>query len=140
MAADIFGFITTVDGDGGIGQEFGTLSEAIDVVSPMLYPSHYSKGWFGFDKPNDHPGEVVGLALDDGIERRRGAAIIRPWLQDFYYNPAQVREEIRAAEDRGLGWMLWNARSRFQLDALDPDPPGDRVPVEGSGTGAQPGS
>ena len=124
VAADIFGFITTVRGDGGIGQEFVVLSQTLDVVSPMLYPSHYSRGWFGFEVPNDHPGEVVGHALDDAIERRQGAAIIRPWLQDFGYTPAQVRAEIRAAEaeGRGLGWMLWNAVSRFEMDALDPAP------------------
>ena len=124
VAADIFGFITTVRGDGGIGQEFVALSQTLDVVSPMVYPSHYSRGWFGFDVPNDHPGAVVGHALDDAIERRQGPAIIRPWLQDFGYTPAQVRAEIRAAEaeGRGLGWMLWNAASRFELDALDTAP------------------
>ena len=142
VAADIFGFITTVQGDGGIGQEFVALSQTLDVISPMLYPSHYSRGWFGFDVPNNHPGEVVGHALDDAIERRQGSAIIRPWLQDFGYNPAQVRAEIRAAEARGggLGWMLWNAVSRFQVDALEAAP----QPASGSGaaTGApaDPGS
>ena len=130
VAADIFGFITTVQGDGGIGQEFVALSQTLDVVSPMLYPSHYSRGWFGFEVPNNHPGEVVGRALDDALKRRQGPAIIRPWLQDFGYNAAQVRAEIRAAEAEGrdLGWMLWNAVSRFELDALDPAP----LPESGS--------
>ena len=122
VAADIFGFITSVEGDGGIGQEFGALSAAADVLSPMVYPSHYSRGWFGFEKPNDHPREVVGGALDAGLRRLEGSAVVRPWLQDFYYNPSQVREEIEAAEERSLGWMLWNARSRFQMEAIDPAP------------------
>ena len=137
VAADIFGFITSVKGDGGIGQEFDALSEAVDVVSPMVYPSHYSTGWFGFDRPNDHPGEVVGQALDAGIRRRQSSAIVRPWLQDFYYEPSQVREQIEAAEVRSLGWMLWNARSRFQLDAIDADSP-PAVPAEaGKGAGVE---
>lgn len=119
VAADIFGFITSVRGDGGIGQELGALSSTVDVLSPMVYPSHYSRGWFGVDVPNDHPGIVVSGALSDGIERVEGSAVIRPWLQDFYYTPAQVREQIEAAEDRSLGWMLWNARSRFQVAALE---------------------
>ncbi|MCY4370864.1 MAG: hypothetical protein OXF41_15940 [bacterium] len=122
VAADIFGFITSARGDGGIGQELGVLSRTIDVISPMLYPSHYSKGWFGLDRPNDHPGVVVSEALADGIERLEGAAVIRPWLQDFYYTPSGVREQIEAAEDQALGWMLWNSRSRFQIEALDAEP------------------
>jgi len=120
VGADIFGFITSVAGDGGIGQEFNTLSATADVVSPMVYPSHYSSGWFGFKVPNDHPGEVVGQALDAGLGRVEGQSVIRPWLQDFYYTPSQVREQIEAAEARSLGWMLWNAASRFELEALDP--------------------
>ena len=125
VAADIFGFITSARGDGGIGQELGSLSRTIDVISPMVYPSHYSRGWFGLDRPNDHPGVVVSEALADGIERLEGSAVIRPWLQDFYYNPSEVREQIEAAESQALGWMLWNARSRFQTEALDAaEPPG----------------
>ena len=142
VAADIFGFITTARGDGGIGQEFATLSQTLDVISPMVYPSHYSSGWFGFDRPNDHPGEVVGRALDDAIGRREGSAIIRPWLQDFGYNPAQVRAEIEAAEAEGreLGWMLWNAGSRFEVDALDRAPQPDTGSAEGAETPVDPGS
>ena len=142
VAADIFGFITSVVGDGGIGQEIGALSTSVDVLSPMVYPSHYSKGWFGFDKPNDHPGAVVGQALDAGLERLEGPAVVRPWLQDFYYDPSQVREEIEAAEARSLGWMLWNARSRFQTDALDAARPISDAPTgEGNaGTAAGPDS
>ena len=138
VAADIFGFITSVVDDGGIGQQFNTLSTTADVISPMVYPSHYSKGWFGFDKPNDHPGAVVGQALDAGIVRLEGPAVIRPWLQDFYYDPAQVREEIEAAEGRKLGWMLWNSKSRFQLDALDSDSPSASAP-DGEGDAGAPG-
>ena len=123
VGADIFGFITNVIGDGGIGQEFTALSATADVISPMVYPSHYSTGWFGFDTPNDHPGEVVAGALDAGLKRREGKSIIRPWLQDFYYTPEQVREQIDAAEARSLGWMLWNAASVFNVEALDPESP-----------------
>jgi hypothetical protein len=46
--------------------------------------------------------------------------VLRPWIQDFYYNASQVRAQIEAAEERGLGWMLWNALSRFTEGALLP--------------------
>lgn len=120
VAADIFGFITSTPNDGGIGQQLEELAEVVDVLSPMLYPSHYSEGWFGFEVPNDHPGPVVAAALDDGIERLGSSVVIRPWIQDFYYNSAQVRQQIDAAEERELGWMLWNVFSRFAEGALNP--------------------
>lgn len=130
VAADIFGFITSVNNDGGIGQEFSRLSSTADVLSPMVYPSHYSSGWFGYNDPNSHPGSVVAAALDDGMVRLEGTAIVRPWLQDFYYNASQVRAQIDAAENRSMGWMLWNAHSRFQWAALDATPQEDPPPEE----------
>jgi hypothetical protein len=135
VAADIFGFITSVSDDGGIGQQFETLSTVTDVLSPMVYPSHYSTGWFGFNTPNDNPGPVAAGALDDGMPRLQGAAVIRPWFQDFFYDSSQVRAQIDAAESRSLGWMLWNSSSNFQVGALDPaeQTPATLVTDEGDG-------
>lgn len=121
VGADIFGFITTVNGDGGIGQQLEALAGTVDVLSPMLYPSHYSRGWFGYDSPVANPGAVVAAALDDGLERVEGEVIIRPWIQDFSYDAGQVREQIDAASARNLGWMLWNALSEFTEGALRTD-------------------
>ena len=120
VAADIFGFITTARDDGGIGQQWEIVADALDVVSPMLYPSHYSADWYGFANPVDHPGEMVARALEDGISRLERGAIIRPWLQDFGYTDAQVRAQTESAEAFGLGWMLWNAFSNVSVGALDP--------------------
>lgn len=120
VAGDIFGFITTARDDGGIGQQWEIVADALDVVSPMLYPSHYSTGWYGFDRPVDHPGDMVRRALEDGIERLERGTVIRPWLQDFGYTADQVREQTESAEAFGLGWMLWNAFSNVSVDALDP--------------------
>jgi hypothetical protein len=123
VSADIFGFITTNRTDGGIGQQLEMLAGVTDVLSPMIYPSHYSTGWFGFTNPNDNPGPVIAGALDDGLERVFGQVILRPWLQDFSYNAQQVRAQIDSAEERDAGWMLWNARANYTVEALDGPPP-----------------
>lgn len=120
VSADIFGFITRTSGDGGIGQQLELLSEVTDALSPMIYPSHYSTGWYGFEVPNDHPGPVVAGAIDDGLERIEGEVILRPWIQDFYYTDDQVREQIDVANERNVGWILWNAVSNYSVGALDP--------------------
>jgi hypothetical protein len=118
VAADVFGFTTTAIDDGGIGQKWEEVTAVLDVVSPMLYPSHYANDWFGFSDPNQYPGPVVANALDDGIGRLARQLVIRPWLQDFGYNSTQVRDQIAEAEARGLGWMLWNAKSTVTVEAL----------------------
>lgn len=120
VAADIFGYLTTAVDDGGIGQRWEDMAGIVDVVSPMLYPSHYDAGWYGFEQPNQNPGEMIDLALQDGMERLPRNVVVRPWLQDFGYDEAQVREQIASAESYGLGWMLWNAESKVTVTALDP--------------------
>ena len=120
VAADVFGFLTTDKGDGGIGQRWEDMALIVDVVSPMVYPSHYDSGWYGFDRPNEHPGAMVSFALEDGMERLPNNVVVRPWLQDFGYDASQVRAQITSAEEFGLGWMLWNAKSEVTTAALQP--------------------
>jgi hypothetical protein len=140
-AADIFGWITNTPTDGGIGQHFESIIGAVDVVSPMIYPSHYSSGWYGFTVPNDHPREVVTFASRDALARMGGSTVVlRPWIQDFWYTAGQVRAQIDAMADLGLGWMSWNILSDFttgaypgdgELDAGSPTPPPEQLPESG---------
>ncbi len=116
----MFAIVLSTANDQGIGQRPEELSEVVDVISPMIYPSHYSRGWLGFADPNDHPGPVTADALDDGAPRLAPGTIMRPWLQAFFYTPSQVREGIDAAAERGFGWMLWHVRGVYDLDALPP--------------------
>lgn len=142
-AADIFGWITNTPTEGGIGQQFESIAGVVDVVSPMIYPSHYSSGWYGFTSPNDHPAEVVTFASRDALERMSGSTVVlRPWLQDFWYSAGQVREQIVAVDGLGLGWMTWNILSEFtaggyplagelQAQAVPPPPIAEPPPRSG---------
>ncbi|HEX4574084.1 MAG TPA: putative glycoside hydrolase [Gemmatimonadales bacterium] len=128
---DIFGLTASATDDLGIGQVWEDFASVADVVLPMVYPSHYTRGAYGFAWPNGQPYRVVRTALTAALERSRplaGGAEIRPFLQAFTlgrrlprYTPHEIREEIRAAEDVGItSWVLWNPRSVYQRDALRP--------------------
>ena len=116
VSADIFAIVLSVYDDQGIGQRVEELSWTVDAISPMIYPSHYGPGWLDLDDPNDHPAEVVGQALAAGMPRLEGGALMRPWLQAFSWDAAQVLESIATAELATNGWMLWNAISEFEED------------------------
>ena len=120
ISADIFGIVVSTINDQSIGQRPEDLSRHLDAISPMLYPSHYSDGWLGLPDPNDHPYRVVANALDSAAPRIE-AGVLRPWLQAFWWTNAQIRESIQAAEDRGVGWLLWNSGSRFERAAIPTD-------------------
>jgi hypothetical protein len=66
-SADIFGYVLNAKNDNGIGQYLETIVNTVDFISPMVYPSHYSKGSFGYSYPNNFPYEVVTAALNDGL-------------------------------------------------------------------------
>jgi hypothetical protein len=137
VSADIFGVMTNVADDMGIGQLWEEVVQAADHLHPMVYPSHYYSGYYGFPTPDAHPYEVVRIGLEDGVQRARllqgrGTAEISPWLQAFTadylhdgvtYTAGSVRNQIQATYDAGLkGWILWNPRSDFApyLSALRP--------------------
>jgi hypothetical protein len=130
VSADIFGVMTNVEDDMGIGQLWEEVVRAADHLHPMVYPSHYRAGYYGFARPDANPYEVVRIALEDGVTRAgyvrapgTRTATIEPWLQAFTadylhdgvtYDAGRLRAQIQATYDAGLkGWILWNPRSDF---------------------------
>jgi hypothetical protein len=135
ISADMFGLTTSSNDDLGIGQVLVDALPYFDYVSPMVYPSHYSKGYLGFAKPAEHPYDVVKYSMGTAVGRAIAASSspekLRPWLQAFdlgaIYTPAMVRAQIQATNDVGLSsWMLWDAGSVYDKN--------DLVQREGSST------
>jgi hypothetical protein len=129
FTADVFGVTTSAERDVGIGQVWESFIDQVDVALPMIYPSHYWRGSFGYQVPNAFPYEVVLRALRDAQRRSariEGAGTTRPWLQDFSlgqppYQAAEVRAQIQATYDAGIDeWILWNPGSRYTEAALEP--------------------
>ena len=138
VTADVFGLVTHLEGDVGIGQQWEKVIAAADAVLPMVYPSHYSTGLYGLKHPNAHPYEIVRLSMQEARERteevaRQGKTVgeIRPWLQamsatwmdDIEYGSPHLRQQIQATYDSGLkSWALWNPSSKYDpyLAALRP--------------------
>lgn len=121
LSAAVFGIVTSTPDDQGLGQRPEEVSAQIDALSPMVYPSHYSDGWLGFEDPNAHPYDVTTGALSDALPRMEPGSQLRPYLQAFYWTNEQIRSSIQAAEDLGSGWMLWNINSNFDREALPSD-------------------
>jgi hypothetical protein len=126
FGADVFPISFIASDDQGIGQRPEVIMPYVDYFDPMVYPSHYYAGSFGFAVPNDHPYDVINATLKLMNAERVGLPlVIRPWIQDFGYGDfppytaAQVQAEMKALRDNGAqGWMIWNARARFTTTAL----------------------
>ncbi|KJD45399.1 putative glycoside hydrolase [Paenibacillus terrae] len=129
VSVDIFGYAASVPAAEGIGQDFAKISENVDVISPMIYPSHYTTGWFGVKDPDKNPYQTIKGSMADTHKKLDPTGklkpIIRPWIQDFTaswlgsghyakYGKTQVEDQIRALKDMKVDeYLLWNATNRY---------------------------
>lgn len=128
ISADVFGLTTSVHDDMGIGQKWETITQYVDVISPMMYPSHYAKGTYGIPNPEANPYQLIKKGLKDAIEKNnkvqskgKSVAIIRPWYQDFDmkipYTLNEVQYQIRAGNELGINdYLLWNASNTYSFN------------------------
>jgi hypothetical protein len=134
--ADIFGLVTTVRGALEVGQWWEKISPNVDVVLPMVYPSHYPRGAFGIAVPNAEPYKVLKTALDTARVRDEKLGLtkaehVRPWIQAFTlgkppYGPEEIKQQKQAIYDAGYkGWVLWSPGSMYDafVPALDKSKP-----------------
>jgi hypothetical protein len=129
VTADVFGLTATDTTDMGIGQRWEMFIDQVDVVLPMIYPSHFARGTYKLRNPNARPYETINHALKDAIARSDSipnAARVIPWYQDFTlgsprYGVAQIRAQMKAGYDNGFqSWILWNPSSTYTIAALEP--------------------
>jgi hypothetical protein len=129
VSVDIFGYAAAVPAAEGIGQDFEKISENVDVISPMIYPSHYSTGWYGSKVPDAAPYATIAGAIKDTTKKLEPInalnlkPIVRPWIQDFTaswvkgyikYGKHELDEQIRALKDNGVEeYLLWNAVNTY---------------------------
>jgi hypothetical protein len=129
VTADVFGYTATDTTEMGIGQRWEMFIDQMDVVLPMVYPSHFARNSYQIAHPNAHPYETLDHAFKDMIARSApfsNAAKIIPWYQDFTLGPPryrapQIRAQKQAGYDNGFqSWILWNPKSNYTLAALEP--------------------
>ncbi|HBS93050.1 MAG TPA: GTP-binding protein, partial [Firmicutes bacterium] len=98
---------------------------------PMVYPSHYWTGSFGYKVPDREPYGVVRQSSKDHLVRMEAVdskIILRPWLQDFTaswvkgyirYGVEEIHAQLRALEDLGIKeYLVWNAGNKYTEEAF----------------------
>jgi hypothetical protein len=106
------------------GQDIVGMAHYCDVLSPMIYPSHF----FGMDNvahPGDEPAHFIGesMARFELITHPNGdlstGVVIRPWLQAFRwrtktYSPEYIKIQVETARAKGgIGFLFWNAANDY---------------------------
>ena len=125
--ADIFGLVTTVGGPLEVGQKWEKLSPNVDVVLPMVYPSHYPRGDLGVADPERRsrttsssrrsPGRASAIrssafknpnTFGRGFRRSRSASRNTA-------RPRSRRRKRRSTTPGYDGWVMWNPGSIYDV-------------------------
>lgn len=144
LAADVFGVITRNwdDKPEDLGQTWRKIANNTEYICPMVYPSHYSTGWYDFTYPDAHPYGVLAGSMKEAIKKNAAQtdpAVIRPWIQGFTagwvkghinYTPEAIREQIKACRDLGVNdYLIWDAGNTYDprifFYTYDPKPSED---------------
>ncbi|MCD6322072.1 MAG: hypothetical protein J7L77_03490 [Clostridiales bacterium] len=151
LSVDIFGITCIESYDaGGIGQSISVFNDNIDVISPMIYPSHYANSstrTMGngvgsiingnlYEKPDLDPYGVVYDTLvvaADKISKIEGyKATMRPYLQGFTatylptdywteYGAEKFQDQIQAVYDAGYkSWIFWDSSPSYPASYFGP--------------------
>lgn len=115
LSIDVFG-MTFIGEQERIGQNIEELAPYVDIIAPMPYPSHFPKGFLGYDDPSQYPYEVIAYTLQQGRSKfaLTPNVIVRPWLQAFslgvVYDSAKIQAQVQAVQDNGItSWWFWNS-------------------------------
>ncbi|MEN8006621.1 MAG: putative glycoside hydrolase [Candidatus Krumholzibacteriota bacterium] len=136
ISADLYGIMAwdQIEDLALTGQHVPTIASLVDVICPMIYPSHFGPGFEGRKRPGDDPVYFISEGTRRFLDLAAGQAEVRPWLQAFPYRVTRFDGEYITAQVQasrtagGDGWSLWNPSCNYEV-ALNVMPGicGDRV-------------
>ena len=129
IAADVYGQVGSLPDDMALGQHWESVSNVVDYICPMIYPSHYGRGVYGLPVPDAYPYKTVYHCTQDSINRNANIdtpAMIRPWIQAFTakwvkghinYGPKEIELQVQALRDLGIeDYILWSPTNKYRIE------------------------
>ncbi|MCX8123816.1 MAG: putative glycoside hydrolase [Spirochaetes bacterium] len=113
VSVDVYGFTVWYEFGQWLGQDIEAMTSVVDVVCPMVYPSHYGRKFFGGIV--DAHGYYAIVFESVRRATMNSQAIVRPYLQAFdmlspRWGYVYIQKQIQACVDAGVeGYLWWNA-------------------------------
>lgn len=122
LSSDFYGYQCFYNITKHIGQDIYILSNFIDVVYPMYYPSHFT---YGFYQNNLKQNETNFYIYNHGVQRAtlnsKKPIIVRPWIQVFKmkveidykdYIQSQIDGVLKAGYN---SFIFWNPAGKYDI-------------------------
>ena len=115
VSIDIYGFSALYRTDSPIGQDLQLLAEYVDVISPMLYSSHFDHRYLAQGSLEQRAYHLLLHSTGRANVLARGRVVIRSWLQAFReqtelwgYGYTYFHGQTQGCLDAGSkGWLWW---------------------------------
>lgn len=130
VSIDVFGEAANPGYTTAYGQYWPAISNVADFICGMPYPDHFSNGYYGIQKPWNHPYEIMkawGARVQGRQSETPTPAIVRTWVQAYHvmrhvdrngidYNAENIEKEIRGLYAAGLtgGYTTWLSNSNIE--------------------------
>jgi hypothetical protein len=104
------------------GQKIEDLATHCDVISPMIYPSHFHNPFRGIVDPSERPYLLVSETCKRFSRLLKNSQVtLRPWIQAFplgtnNFDEEYIFEQLRALDQSKVrGWLLWSAGNKYDV-------------------------
>ncbi|MCM1320872.1 MAG: putative glycoside hydrolase [Bacteroides sp.] len=131
IGIDIYGANGWYRSGARTGQDVELLARYVDLIHPMLYPSHFEQPFLAYQPASERPYRVYYFGTYRNTVIGRHTVIVRPWVQAFYlpvsydkqyYNADYVRREVFGVRDSvNNGYLYWNNSGRYDDISADPE-------------------
>ncbi|MFP4617375.1 MAG: putative glycoside hydrolase [Spirochaetaceae bacterium] len=126
ISADLYGFNSWYRMGNWIGQDMEIISEYVDVICPMYYPSHFPSKFMSDGEYLERAYRLYLEGTERAAEITGGKSVIRPYVQAFLLGGELSMEESRyeeylnrqiegTLEGGGSGYTLWNNMNRYYM-------------------------
>ncbi len=126
ISTDLYGFNCYFRMGNWIGQNIDMVSNYVDVIAPMYYPSHFSRGFlynkdylawskFLYKSGCNRSASIVG---DRAIIRPYIQAFLLPaekWMSEKQYKQYLIEQLQGSKESKASGWSLWNNSQNYYM-------------------------
>jgi hypothetical protein len=126
ISTDVYGFCGWARVSGWVGQNIELFSAYVDVICPMLYPSHFPRDFLGQMDYLSRANFIYREGGDRASRIVRGNSVIRPYVQAFrlggelqfskaVYSSYLINEIQGTLQGSSSGFTLWNASNDYYM-------------------------
>lgn len=136
ISIDIYGANGWYRSGARTGQDSEMLSEYVDVIGPMFYPSHFEQSFLNCEPFGDRTYRIYYYGTFRNTILTRNRAIIRPWVQSFYLgvsydykwydvydnkgrNSYVTKQLFGVRDSVNRGYMCWNNSGNYGTTPKD---------------------